>query len=130
MQARVLVVEDVPALRRLFAMAMELGGCSVFGAEHLDAAMEVARFHPPDVMVIDERVIRAAPDAFRGMRSQRGLRDLLVVALSAGVQRRRQLIDLGVHAVVGKPVKDRALVAAVRWVLDVYRGRDALRGVG
>jgi CheY-like chemotaxis protein len=128
MEPRVLVVEDVGALRRSFVLALERGGCGVFDAARLDEALEVAAFSQPDVLIADERTIREDPDTFRRLKSHPRLRKLLVIALSAGVKRRQELIDGGVHGVVGKPVKDGHLVSAVRWVLDVYRRQDAVGG--
>jgi chemotaxis family two-component system sensor histidine kinase/response regulator PixL len=121
MHPRVLVVEDIPALRRSFALALERGGCTAFQSSHLDEALEIACFDVPDVIVVDERVVFGEEDAFRRLRDDPRLSGVQVVALSAGVQRRHALIARGVHGVVGKPVRGDELLGAVRWVLEVYR---------
>jgi CheY-like chemotaxis protein len=126
MRARVLVVDDVGAPRRSSALALELEGYRVYEAAHLDEAFQIATFSQPDVLVADARAIRDAPGTFRRLKAHARLGDLLVLALDAGVQGRQELIEGGVHGVVGKPAGSTHLVAAVRWVLEVYRHQDAV----
>ena len=64
MDARVMVVEDVSALRRFAVQALDLGGYVATGVGSLAEALFVAAVSAPDVLVVDERVIRAAPDRF------------------------------------------------------------------
>jgi CheY-like chemotaxis protein len=125
--ARVLVVQNVAPLRSVFAHALESGGCTVFGAEDLADAVEVAQLTSPDVVMVDENVISSAPDAWREAKGAGGLRDALVVAVSNGIERRSDLIARGAHCVVGKAPTDRDVMIAVEWVLDVYGnpGRDS-----
>ncbi len=111
-------------------MMLERGGVTALEAACMDEAYDVAIFAGPDVLIADERVVRRDGSTFRRLTSHPRLGGMLVVALSAGVQRRRALIGGGAHAVVGKPVLERNLIAAVRWVLDVYRGRATTRTAG
>jgi DNA-binding response OmpR family regulator len=126
---RVLLVEDFPALRRSYGLMLRENGYTAFEAWDFEAAFEMTRLAVPDVLVLDERVVDAEPFAFRRLKTDPRLRDVLVIALSAGIERRKALIERGVHAVVGKLVTEQHLVAAVRWVLEVYRG-DVLNEAG
>jgi DNA-binding response OmpR family regulator len=130
MPARVVVVENMAAYWRSYALTLRGSGYSVFEAWDVDAALEMSRLAVPDVVVIDESAIDEAPFAFRRLRAHPRLRGVLIVALSDGVDRRKALIDRGVHAVVANPAREHDLVAAVRWVLEVYRLHDVLEEVG
>lgn len=124
MRPSVLVTEEVPALRHRYATELERSGCAVLEVGSLDDAVEIiATSSPPDVMIIDEGALNAWPEWFGVLRSDDDLRRVLVIALSAGVRHRRELIDLGIHGVVGKPLRDGDLGSAVRWVLGVYGQR-------
>jgi CheY-like chemotaxis protein len=117
--ARVLVVEDLPAIRRFAVEALELCGCATVGVESLAEALEVAALSAPDVLVVEERVMRAAPETFRAVRESDPLRNTRIVALGF-LKSRRELIEMGADCVVGKPFTDRELVVGVEWVLGVY----------
>ena len=123
--ARVLVIVDVPALRRFAVGALELRGCATIGVETLVEALEVAAVSAPDVLVVEERVMRAAPETFRAMRKSDALRNTRIVALGF-LKSRRELIEMGADCVVGKPFTDRELVVGVEWVLGVYPGAAEL----
>jgi DNA-binding response OmpR family regulator len=125
---RALVVDDFGPIRRSCASALRDSGYSAFEAWDLDAAREIARLAVPDVLVIDERVIESDRFAFGRLRSDPRFREVLVVALASGLPGRGALVGNGVHAIVDKLAHDD-VVAAVRWVLDVYR-EDPRRDVG
>lgn len=124
MDARILIVEEVTAVRRSLEQAVELAGHTALPAYGLADALDVAACNRPDVMVVDDRLIRAAPDAFALLTSDERLRGVLIVALCRDIERRRHLADRGVHCVVSKPFTDRELLAAVGWALDVYGPPD------
>jgi DNA-binding response OmpR family regulator len=116
-----MIVEDFPALRRSYGLMMRENGFTAFEAWDMEAAFEIARLAVPDVIVVDARVVDAEPFAFHRLKSDPRLGGVLVVVLSAGLERRQALVERGAHAVVGKLVTEQNLVTAVRWVLDVYR---------
>jgi DNA-binding NtrC family response regulator len=121
MGARVLVVERVAALRRSFAQVLEDHGYATVSAATLAEALDVASSIPFDVAVIDERLIAAEGDALRALRSGDELGGPVVLVPCADVRRAPELVALGAHCTIRKPVIERELVSALGWALDVYR---------
>jgi CheY-like chemotaxis protein len=116
MRARVLIVHDVPVMRAVVSQALEHQGCTAIGAEGFAAASALSAIDPPDVIVVDERLIDADPDAFRAMRDR--FPKVVVVGLSAPL-RRRGPKPIGVDCAVEKPPHDLQLARAIRWALAV-----------
>jgi DNA-binding NtrC family response regulator len=115
--ARVIVVHDVPAVRKLVVHALETEGCTAIGAEDCRSAIALAAIDPPDVIVADERLIDGDPGAFQEMRDQ--FRKAIVVALGAPMRHRAAAKHPGVDCTVEKPARDEQLVRAVQWALEL-----------
>lgn len=118
-QARVLVVHDVPAVRQLVAHALETRGCTAIGVEDFRAATALDTLDPLDVVIADERLIDADPAAFRTVRRQ--FPRAIVVALSPPVHLRTSGGREGVDCTVEKPAQDDQLVRAILWALELAR---------
>lgn len=120
-QARVLIVHDVPAVRNLVAHALETEGCTAIGVEDCrTAALET--LDPPDVIVADEKVIEADPGAFEALR--RRFPSAVVVGLAAPMRLRREGPQ-GVDCTVEKPPRDEQLLRAIEWALRLNGGDPA-----
>jgi CheY-like chemotaxis protein len=113
-QARVLVVHDVPAVRNLVAHALEVEGCTAIGVEDCGTAAALAPLDPPNVIVADERAIDADPGAFQALRGR--FPKAIVVALAAPMRLRRGGRP-GVDCTVEKPPRDEQLLRAIHWAL-------------
>jgi DNA-binding NtrC family response regulator len=118
---RVLVVEPVPRLRSVLVDTLEGEGYAAAGFPGLVSASRAAALAAPDVLVVDERVLTAAPEAFRALRTRASTSGALVVAISRDLSRSSPLMAHGVHCVIPRSLAERRLLTAVRWVLDVYR---------
>jgi CheY-like chemotaxis protein len=117
MHARVLVVHDVPAVRQLVSHSLESKGCTAIGVEDFRSAAALAAIDPPDVIVADERLIDADPDAFQAMRDL--FPKVVVVSLAPPMRLRASVGRRGVDCTVEKPARDEQLLRAVLWALEL-----------
>ena len=126
--ARVLVVDDEQALRRLLRLYLEKEGYTVLeAADGLDALSTVRR-GPVDVALID--VMLPEIDGFelvRRIRSESGLPIILITARGEETNRVAGL-ELGADDYVVKPFSAPEVVARVRAQLRRARGLVGERG--
>src|ERR687897_3103154 len=108
-QARVLTVEDDPIVRADLRLVLETAGFEVLAdARDGDEAVELAREHTPDVIVLDLGL--PGVDGAETSRRIRGERTVQIVGLTG---RRGELVERAAQAGVSangfKPVARRAL---------------------
>lgn len=129
--ARVLVVEDEPALRRIIVRNLEQRGYRVEQADTVAAALGQCDAELPDVLVLDVNLPDATGwDVLRGL-AERGLARPAVVALSAAPPTRSRLAEFQPLTFLPKPFPISALLRAVeraagRGVDDVARDSRAV----
>jgi hypothetical protein len=85
--------------------------------EDCRGAAELATLDPPDVIVADERLIDADPEAFDAMRDH--FPKAVVVALAAPMHLRSSVGRRGVDCTVEKPARDEQLLRAIHWALTL-----------
>ena len=114
---RILIVDDEPMVREVVARYLERDGFRVDSAADGKAALELARDHPPDVLILD--VMLPARDGFSVLQELRKTSTLPVILLTArGEETDRVLgLELGADDYVVKPFSPRELSARVRSVL-------------
>jgi len=119
---RVLVIEDEPDLRLLYATALREAGHEVVEAEDgLDGLKQMSA--DPALVILDLLMPRANGYEFlRRLRSSRRHRAVPVIVVSATPTGRRSLIH-GADRYLAKPFDIDALTNIVR---DVIRGGTAL----
>jgi DNA-binding response OmpR family regulator len=123
---RVLLVDDVPELRRLLGMVLEAGGFSVIHVESAWAAHLQMPRTIMDVVVVD--LLRSDPegiDLVRWMRRQSGLAHLPVVFMAGGLsdESLQRALMAGADVAVSKPFRVRSLQLIVGRL--VKHGRPA-----
>lgn len=112
----ILVVEDDPALRRLFTTALGLAGYEVLEAPNGYEALHLVDRRPPDLIVLDLLL-----PGFGGLGVQKELgqravsKDIPIVIVTGSI---RELDHLPVACVLRKPVDPDALVETVRKCLE------------
>ncbi len=125
--ARILVVDDNETLRTLVAQVLESEGYVAIAADSAEAALEVARFSPPDLFLVDQvmpgltgaeliRVLHASSDE--------KLRCIPAIGLSAYDQARRELLAAGAVAAIGKPVAYALLLDQIERALAAAPARE------
>ncbi|WP_447042184.1 response regulator [Streptomyces sp. DSM 118878] len=124
-----LVVDDNKVIRQLIRVNLELEGFEVVtaadGAECLDVVQQVQ----PDLVTLD--VVMPRLDGLRTaalLRSDARTRHLPIVVISACTQYEVENgLEVGVDAFLAKPFEPNELVAVVRQLVELGRGRG---GVG
>jgi twitching motility two-component system response regulator PilH len=112
----ILVVDDNLTLRVLLAQALEEAGYVAIGAESAEAALEVARFDPPDLWLVDQympgmdgaaliRELRRSPDP--------RLRGAPAIGLTGYEEAAAKLVAAGACCAMSKPCGETALLEQV-----------------
>jgi len=123
---RILVVDDNLTLRVLLAQALEAAGYVAIAAESAEAALEVARFDPPDLWIVDHhmpgmdgaqliRELRRSADAM--------LRSAPAIGLTGYDEGARELVAAGALCALAKPCGERPLLEQVARALGRREAR-------
>ena len=116
--ATVLICEDEEPLRELIRISL---GSShrFFEAGDGRTALDLAREHRPDVIVLDVMLPRVSGlDVLRAVRSDPELAGTRVVAISAWVHLEGETLAAGADGFVGKPFDPQELRSAVENLLS------------
>ena len=114
---RALVVDDEPPLVRLVTRYLERDGFDVASAADGERAVELARDHQPDVIVLD--LMLPGIDGIEACRRIRLFSDAYIVMLTARAEEIDKLLGLSIGAddYLTKPFSPRELVARIRAML-------------
>ena len=122
---RVLVVEDDPDILELLRFNLQQEGYGVTTAAEGASALEKARQHPPDLMILD-LALPGMPglEVCRRLREDPVLRRVPVIMVTAKVDEADRVVglELGADDYVTKPFSVRELMARVRAVLRRSEG--------
>ena len=121
----ILVVDDEQRLRDLVRGYLEHEGFDVLAAADGFAALDLARQHAPDVVVLD--LMLPGLDGLEVCRRLRTFSDAYVIMLTAKAEEIDRIVGLEVGAddYLTKPFSPRELIARVRAMLRRPRhGRD------
>jgi DNA-binding response OmpR family regulator len=119
--ARILIAEDERDIRELIIFTLEFGGFQVLSATNGEEAVELARQHRPDLIILDVRMPKMTGyEACRLLKSQEETRSIPVVFLSTKGQEAeiRQGMEAGADAYILKPFAPDELIQQVRAILD------------
>jgi len=118
--ARILLVEDEPAIQELIVCNLELAGHEAVRADSAERALESVRGSLPDLVLLDWMLPgMSGIDFARRLRAERRTRDVPIIFLTARSEERDKLagLDLGADDYVTKPFSPRELLARVKAVL-------------
>ena len=117
MPKTILVVDDKPALLDLLRAALEKEGYRVYTARNGVEALDLARRHRPDLIILD--IMMPEMDGYTFLQRYRREADTPVIILTAKVEPEDRVLglELGADDYVTKPFHMRELVARVRAVL-------------
>ncbi len=116
---RLLVVDDSPVSRDVALSMLQLEGASADGCTNGLAGIGALRTRPAgyDAVLMDLRMPEMdGIAATRCIRQELGLKDLPIIALTAGVPdaRRAAALGVGVNAILAKPIELDTLVQQIR----------------
>jgi two-component system sensor histidine kinase/response regulator len=117
MTPKILVIEDVHALRSDMIEMLRLEGYDVAGAENGVVGLETAQEFQPDLVLCD--IMMPVLDGYgvlQGMRAEPNLRTVPFIFLTAKSDRTdvRRGMGLGADDYLTKPVENEELLAAIR----------------
>jgi two-component system cell cycle response regulator DivK len=121
---RVLVVEDYPVARKLYAGELAASGFLVDQAGDVEEALEVAHLRAPDVVLLDLELHGVSGLEFaRILRADASLRMAVIIALSGHSQPEyiRWAREAGCDFYLVKPCQTEKLVATIDELLGVAR---------
>ncbi|MCS7251085.1 MAG: response regulator [Anaerolineae bacterium] len=124
--AKILIAEDEKDIRELIAFTLEFGGFDVITAINGQEAVELARQHRPDLIILDVRMPKMTGyEACRVLKSQEETRAIPVVFLSAKGQESeiRQGMEAGADAYILKPFAPDELIQQVHMILSRHSAR-------
>jgi CheY-like chemotaxis protein len=113
---RILVVDDNLTLRVLLSQALEEAGYVAIAAESAEAALEVARFDPPDLWVVDHHMPgMSGAQLIRELRrsADERLRDAPAIGLTGYEGAAQELVAAGALCALSKPCGERTLLEQV-----------------
>ena len=124
--AAVLLVDDEPDLRSIIAEWFRREGCHVLVAEDGAEALSVISANQIDVVVSDVRMpVMDGITLLKKVKATGYKSSVMFVSGFTDVIKPRESYDLGVEAVMSKPVERRHLIAAVTRILaerdDLWR---------
>lgn len=118
--ARILVVEDEPAIQELIVCNIELAGHVAIRAESSEQALELVRDSLPDLLLVDWMLPGASGvELARRLRSDRRTQAIPIILLTARSEERDKLagLEIGADDYITKPFSPRELNARIKAVL-------------
>ena len=120
MSARILIVDDEPAIRDMLTFSLSSAGYEPLVAEDARAAERVIADQSPDLLLLDWMMPGETGIAFcRRLRSQANTRDLPVIMLTARDAEEDMLhgLDAGADDYLDKPFSTKELLGRIKALL-------------
>lgn len=124
MKPLILLVDDFEDARHIYGSYLEFRGLRVICAEGGREAIDYAREHRPDVILMDLRMPEVSGvDAMRALRSDPSFTNVPIVALTAHAldAERKEALQAGFDGVISKPCLPDELFRAIAAVLATWR---------
>src|SRR3989338_5881339 len=120
MSAKILIVEDEPAIQELLAFNVEQAGFQALLAEDADSAWQQIRNNAPDMILLDWMLPNTSGVILaKQLRADAATRDMPIIMLTARGEERDKVLGLesGADDYITKPFSPRELMARIRAVL-------------
>ena len=131
MAARVLVVEDDPAVREMVISSLERNGLESVSASDAMQASELLQTRPPDLVLLDWMLPQVSGAEWaRSLKRDEQTRDIPIIMLTARGEEEDRVrgFDCGVDDYVTKPFDAQELSARVQAVYE--RSKDPIPEAG
>ena len=117
--ASILVIEDHPTMRDAMRLVLEEDGHDVEEAADGEVGLAAARFHPPDVVLLDLNIpVLSGAEVLGSLKADPATAGILVVIVTAtGEEGRERAMSLGADGYITKPFSPLALLRTVERVL-------------
>ncbi|MCK0513061.1 response regulator [Aromatoleum buckelii] len=122
MAARILIAEDHPASLELLRYLLSANGYDILSAEDGEAALELARRHPPDLIICDLQMPKKNGYEVVGeLKSDPALAQIPVVAVTAFsmIGDREQVLAAGFDGYLSKPIEPEEFVSLIEQYLPL-----------
>jgi two-component system phosphate regulon response regulator PhoB len=120
MSAKILIVEDEPAIQELLVFNVVQAGFRALRAENEEGAWRQIRQHSPDLILLDWMLPNTSGLLLaKQFRSDAGTRDIPIIMLTARGEEHDKILGLesGVDDYITKPFSPRELMARIRAML-------------
>jgi len=120
MKAKILIVEDEPAIQELLAFNVMQAGFEAFRAEDAESAWQQIRDSVPDLILLDWMLPGVSGIVLANqLRSDARTIDIPIIMLTARGEERDKILGLesGADDYITKPFSPRELIARIRAVL-------------
>ncbi|OGA28424.1 MAG: phosphate regulon transcriptional regulatory protein PhoB [Betaproteobacteria bacterium RIFCSPLOWO2_12_61_14] len=120
MNAKILIVEDEPAIQELLAFNVTQAGFQALRAEDADSAWQQIRNSMPDLILLDWMLPNTSGVILaKQLRSDARTKDIPIIMLTARGEERDKVLGLesGADDYITKPFSPRELMARIRAVL-------------
>jgi len=120
MSAKILIVEDEPAIQELLAFNVTQAGFEALRADDAEGAWGQIREHAPDMILLDWMLPGTSGVVLaRQLRSEARTKDIPIIMLTARGDERDKVLGLesGADDYITKPFSPRELMARIRAVM-------------
>lgn len=120
MAAKILVVEDEPAIQELIAFNLKSAGFAVLRAESAEQAMQMINEMLPDLVLLDWMLPQMSGIEFANfLRRESRTKTIPIIMLTARIEENDKIqgLDVGADDYITKPFSPRELVARIKAVL-------------
>ena len=117
---KILLVDDEPDILEMIGFNLEREGFEVFTAPNGRKALELARAHTPDLILLDVMMPEMdGMETCRELRDDARLKNTIIAFLTARNEDYSQIagFDAGADDYISKPIKPRVLVSRVKALL-------------
>ena len=130
-QTKVLIVDDEIDILDLLEYNLEKEGYKVIRAMDGEEAIDLARKHKPDMILLDIMMPKLdGIETCRRIRAIKGMKKVFIVFLTARSEEYSELagFEVGADDYISKPVKPRVLLSRLRAILrrDMAEPQDAI----
>jgi len=126
--ARILVVDDVPANVRLLEAVLAPRGYDVVSATDGENALKLVESSQPDLVLLD--VMMPEPDGYEVCRRLREVDEtavLPVIMVTASTDEKSKAIQAGADDLIAKPFSHDELLTRIRSLLRIKRYHDTIK---
>jgi two-component system cell cycle response regulator DivK len=121
MKKTVLIVEDNELNMKLFNDLLEAHGYATLKTSHGIEAMELARAHKPDLILMDIQLPEVSGlEVTRWLKADDGLKSIPVIAITAFAMKgdEERIREGGCEAYMSKPISVSKFIATVKTYLE------------